>query len=271
MGKGWAKGLTAATDARVAHAAAAHRGMQYTRRTPIEQCRYQISSKTTLALEWSPEMAYIVGLTATDGCLFSGRRKINFKSKDRELVATYLGLLGRTNRIKTQRKKDGGIAYFTEFHDSKLYEWFRSVGLTPRKSLTLGGMSVPDKQFVSLVRGLLDGDGGISNFEHAPTVSTYPNYRYERLWTFFNSASVRHLKWLRSRIARVLNLHGRIERLSGKKKRRHQMYRLKFGNIDSVILLSAIYADERAPRLERKALIWSSYRDRKGFGAAGGT
>ena len=74
-------------------------------------------------------MAYIVGLTATDGCLFTGRRKINFKSEDRQLVETYLNVLGRTNRVKQARTRTGGVVYFTEFHDSKLYEWFRSVGL----------------------------------------------------------------------------------------------------------------------------------------------
>ncbi len=97
------------------------------------------AGRTTLPLEWSDEMAYIVGLTATDGCLFTGRRKINFKSEDRQLVETYLSVLGRTNRVKRQPTRTDGVVYFTEFHDSRLYEWFRSVGLTPRKSLTLGG------------------------------------------------------------------------------------------------------------------------------------
>jgi hypothetical protein len=108
--------------------AAAHRGMRYERRTPHEECRWPVAGKTTLPLEWSDEMAYIVGLTATDGCLHTGVRKINFKSMDRDLVATYLRLLGRTNRIKEQLTRTGNIAYFTEFHDSRLYEWFRSVG-----------------------------------------------------------------------------------------------------------------------------------------------
>jgi len=131
-----AKGLTAATDPRVAKAAAAHRGKIYERRTPFEECKWPNAGRTTLLLEWSDQMAYIVGLTATDGCLFTGRRKINFKSEDRQLVETYLAVLGRTNRVKQAKTRAGGIVYFTEFHDSKLYEWFQSVGLTPRKSLT---------------------------------------------------------------------------------------------------------------------------------------
>jgi hypothetical protein len=105
VGKGWAKGLTAATDPRVARAAAGHRGLVYQRRTPFESCKWPLAGRTMLPLEWSDTMAYLVGLTATDGCLYTGLRKINFKSGDRNLVETYLRLLGRTNRVKTQRTK----------------------------------------------------------------------------------------------------------------------------------------------------------------------
>lgn len=164
-GRGWAKGLTAATDTRIAKAAAAHRGRVYTRRTPFEQCRWPLAGRTTLALEWSDVMAYVVGLTATDGCLYTGRRKINFKSEDRELVGTYLALLGPTNRIKEQVTGLGNLVYFTEFHDSKLYEWFRAVGLTPRKSLTIGPLVVPDAHFAHFLRGHLEGDGSVMDYE----------------------------------------------------------------------------------------------------------
>ena len=178
----------------MARAAAAHRGKIYQRRTPFEECRWPNAGRTTLPLEWSDEMAYIVGLTATDGCLYTGRRKINFKSEDRQLVETYLSTLGRTNRVKQERTRADGVVYFTEFHDSRLYEWFRCVGLTPRKSLTLGAIDVPDANLAPLARGLMDGDGGIANFVHAPTLATYPDYRYERFIVSFNSASRLHLE-----------------------------------------------------------------------------
>src|SRR5437867_2820286 len=107
MGKGWALGLTKTTDPRVSRMAEAHRGLAYVRRTPIEECGWPIKSRTTLPLEWSNEMAYLVGLIATDGCLFSRIRRLNFKSQDLQLVTTYLRLLGRTNRIKRERTRTG--------------------------------------------------------------------------------------------------------------------------------------------------------------------
>jgi len=183
MGKGWAKGLTAATDPRIARAAAAHRGMQYVRRTPIELCRWPLAGFTKLALTWSDEMAYLVGLTATDGCLITGRRAINFKSGDRQLVEMYLRLLGRKNRVKSHPTANGGVAYFRQFHDSRLYEWFKSVGLTPRKSLTIGALSVRAGLFIALTRGLLDGDGSSSNKLYLPDTRRRDDYYWERLTT----------------------------------------------------------------------------------------
>jgi hypothetical protein len=205
-------------------------------------------------------MAYIVGLTATDGCLFTRRRKINFKSEDRQLVETYLSVLGRTNRVKHAKTSAGGIVYFTEFHDSRLYEWFRSVGLTPRKSLTLGSIGAPDRYLVPLARGLLDGDGSILNFVHRPTVKAQPNYWYERLRVCFHSASRAHIDWLRARLRPIARSRGYVEvrKLEG----RHDFYKLKYEKAASEALLTAFYADPAAPRLVRKWRIWDAYVQR---------
>jgi hypothetical protein len=267
VGKGWAKGLTAATDSRVARAAAAHRGKIYQRRTPFEECKWQTAGHTTLSLEWSDEMAYIVGLTATDGCLFTGRRKINFKSEDRQLVETYLSVLGRTNRVKQAKTNAGGIVFFTEFHDSRLYEWFRSVGLTPRKSLTLGGIDVPDAYLMPLARGLMDGDGSLENFVHRPTRRRYPDYRYERIWVSFRSASKTHIEWLRTRL-RVIT-HGDGYLYVAKREGRHDFYTLRYGKACSIELLKRFYADASSPRLVRKWRLWDDYVARR-LGAEGG-
>jgi hypothetical protein len=257
MGKDWAKGLTAATDPRIARNAAAHRGMVYQRRTPLDECRWPNAGRTTLPLEWSDPMAYVVGLTATDGCLITGRRAINFKSGDRELVETYLRLLGRSNRVKTARTRKNGVVFLTQFHDASLYRWFQSVGLTPRKSLTLGPINAPDTFMVPLARGLMDGDGGIANFVHAPTRKTYPDYRYERLSVQFNSASRPHIEWLRERLYSTCSLKGRVQRFE--KPDTHDMYRLEFGKHASIALLRLFYADPDAPRLWRKWRIWDEY------------
>ena len=263
-GKGWAKGKSAANDARVAKNADAHRGREYVRRKPLEDCRWPIRTTTTLALQWSDAMAYIVGLTATDGCLFTGFRKINFKSADRELVVTYLELLGRSNPVKTVRTRRGGLVHLTQFGDARFYRWLLGIGLTPRKSLTLGGIAVPDAFLAPLMRGLLDGDGSLENFVHHPTPTTYPDYVYERLWLYFNSASRAHIDWLEQRTRALFNVAGYIETRPATETR-HALYRLKFGKYDSITLLRAMYPRDDVPMLRRKWAIWAEYARRNGI------
>ncbi len=255
VGKDWAKGLTAKTDGRIAPAAAGHRGKQYVRRTPHELCRWPL-----LPLKWSNEMAYVVGLTATDGCLVTGRRAINFKSGDRELVETYLRLLGRTNPVKNQKTRARGIRYFTQFHDSLLYEWFRSVGLTPRKSLTIGALPVPDEFFLPLMRGLLDGDGSIINKIYRADTGSKRDYYWEYLITSFNSASAEHVRWLQGAIARILGLSGSVQMSTTTAG--NPYFGLRFGKLASSALLPLLYT-AGAPCLGRKRQIWDRYASRQ--------
>jgi len=268
VGKDWAKGLTAETDQRVRRGAEARRGQQRVRRKPLEECKWRFAGHTKLALTWSDDMAYIVGLTATDGCLFTGVRKINFKSEDRRLVATYLELLGRTNRIKEQLTRTGNIVYFTEFHDSRLYEWFRSVGLMPRKSLVLGEIDVPDARLLALARGLLDGDGSIINEVYRADTGDRSDYYWEYLITRFTSASRPHLDWLEARIRALTGLRGRVGEVKRKPDpTRHPFFRLEYGKLASHVLLPLLYPREM-PCLERKRAIWHDYARRHGLVSA---
>ena len=263
MGKGWAKGLTAATDARVARAADAHRGMRYERRTPIDECAWPKSSSRLLPLEWSDTMAYLVGLTATDGCLITGRRQINFKSEDRALVDLYLTLLGRTNTISSQPTRSGGTVYHSQFGDALWYEWLRGVGLSPRKSLTIGAIAVPEAFLFPLVRGLLDGDGSVINQVYRADTADRPDYYWEYLMTQFASASEAHLTWLEDRVGRATGLHGNLSQVTRRipDARRHPFFQLRYGKRASLVLLPLLYP-RGAPCLARKRDIWREYARR---------
>ena len=87
-------------------------------------------------------MAYAVGLIATDGCLIEKPPQIAFVSQDRQLVETFLACIGREIRYRTVRTRLGRALYRAQFKDIVLYRWLESIGLTPRKSLTLGPLAV---------------------------------------------------------------------------------------------------------------------------------
>ena len=146
-----------------------------------------------------------------------------------------------------------------------MYEWFRSTGLTPRKSLTIGALSVPDEFLIPLARGLLDGDGSIINKVYRADTGRRPDYYWEYLITRFTSASRPHLEWLRARLASATGLVGTIDEMRTKEPRsnRHPFFELEYGKRSSLVLLALLYP-LNAPCLERKRAIWFSYAHRHG-------
>jgi len=94
-GKGWSKGRKASDDPRIAKNAEAHRGKTYVPHLPPADDRRRRAAPAST--EWTPTLAYAVGLLATDGCQTDGRH-LAFPSADRELVEILLRCLGKTNR-----------------------------------------------------------------------------------------------------------------------------------------------------------------------------
>jgi hypothetical protein len=257
-GKGWAKGRTAKDDPRIARAAASHRGRIYASHVRPELDRRRLSP--TVDTTWTPTLAYAIGLMATDGCIVDGDH-IGFPSADRELVELFLQCLGKNNTISQFRTRTGGVAYRTQIGDVAFCRWLVSIGITPRKSLTMGKLDVPDELLVPLARGLLDGDGSIINKRARADTKRRNDYYWEYLRTQFLSASRPHIEWLHDRFLKLLELDGYIASARGRAGR-HDMYTLRFGKRASLVLLPLIYADRGAPRLTRKWRVWADYVER---------
>lgn len=202
-------------------------------------------------------MAYAIGLLATDGCLVTGRKRVQFGSEDRELVELLLSCLGRPARLREERTRIGNLYYRTQFGDARFYDWLLSVGLTPRKSLTLGAIDVPSEHLMALTRGLMDGDGSIGNHVYRADTRGRPGYMWEFLWVAFNSSSHAHLMWLRETLRRVHGINGYLGRVERPGRSPH--FCLRYGKRASAQLLSALYEDPEAPALYRKRAIWLDY------------
>jgi intein/homing endonuclease len=182
MGKGWAKGLSAKTDPRVARMATARRGKQ----------RGPYRGRRTQAWEWTPEIAYAVGLIATDGNLSGSGRHISVTSAERDVLETFLECIDRRAKISKVKGGYGTEGLRVQIGDVGLYRWLQSVGLTPRKSLTLGAIKVPDTLLAHLLRGLIDGDGSILDVTYDGTGKARGR-RYRTLLVRFTSASRDHV------------------------------------------------------------------------------
>lgn len=193
---------------------------------------------------WTPEVAYAVGLITTDGCLSSDGRHFDFTSNDKNLIETFKGCLGLTNRIVPKRsgytKKLS--SFRIQFGNVTLHRWLMKLGLMPNKSKRLGSLIIPDEFFFHFLRGHLDGDGTIRKFQDL----VYP--KSTRLSVTFMSASAPHLLWLRETMKRLLGISGSMRPIA-------RAYRLTFSKHDSIKLLKQLYPNENVPHLVRKFVI----------------
>jgi len=154
---------------------------------------------------WSPDVAYVVGLLATDGNLGRKRTAISIVSKDMDLLETVKRCLGVPNGIKPHRGGYSDRCHRLTWRDRAFYDWLRWIGLTPAKSLTLGALAVPDEYFADFFRGCIDGDGSILTYTDRHHTSKDEHYVYERLYVSIVSASFAFIEWLQrpSRVSRV--------------------------------------------------------------------
>src|SRR3989344_3887527 len=102
---------------------------------------------------WSPEFAYAIGLLTTDGNLSKDGRHISLVSKDLEQLEHFLYCLGLKDKIKIAFKNSGnGNMYpHVQLGDVLFYRFLMSIGLTPRKSKTIGSVSIPQEYFFDLL------------------------------------------------------------------------------------------------------------------------
>ena len=219
---------------------------------------------------WTPDLAYAVGLIATDGCLVGDGRHVAFVSKDRDLVETLLRCVGARAKIGVTKSGLGRWHFRAQIGDVVLYRWLLTIGLTPWKSLTLGALGVPEHLLPHLVRGLLDGDGTILNRVNRADTSRRDDYYWECLQVKFASASLDHLRWLRERLRSALGIEGYLRTETGRPGR-HPLSVLRYGKRASVVLLPWLYRDGATERLDRKWRIWSAYVQRSEAAPSSGT
>lgn len=191
-------------------------------------------------MNWSADLAYVIGLITTDGCLSKDGRHIDFTSKDLEQVKNFSKILELTNKIGLKSGGFSGKKYYrVQFGNVKFYKFLISIGLTPNKSKTIGEINLPDKYFRDFLRGHLDGDGYNYSYWDKRWKSSF------MLYTGFVSASLIHLKWLNNQIEKLFNLKGQIRYGTG-------AYQLKFAKNASIKLMGKIYYRSNLICLERK-------------------
>lgn len=179
---------------------------------------------------------YIIGFIATDGSLSKDARHISLVSKDRDLLVAIRDALNLGNRIGLKSRgenKKGKIYSVLQIGDKKFYNFLLSIGLTPRKSLTLKAVKIPSKYFADFLRGVIDGDGNINTWIHASNGN--------RQWAVrIFSAAPEFTRWLKGEIENEFGVRGKMYE-DKRVDRKNSLFSLKFGKIAAKAVLKRCY------------------------------
>jgi hypothetical protein len=192
-------------------------------------------------MKWDPNLAYFVGLMATDGSLSKDGRHLYFVSKDLEQVRNVIKILNIKNKIcvKNSSFKKTGMYYYVQFGNVVLYRFLNSVGLYSNKSKDLGSLRIPESYIRDFLRGHLDGDGYTYSYWDSRWKHSF------MLYTVFVSGSKEHITWLREVILGLYKLDGKI-------RHNRSVYVLVFSKSASAKFMKIIYYKKSLICLERK-------------------
>ncbi len=148
---------------------------------------------------------YLVGLITSDGCLSSDGRHVDITSEDQDFLQTIKDQLKLTSQVCIKNKDFSNQAYRIQIANKGFYDFLLSIGLTQNKSLTLGGLKIPDKYFVDFLRGEIDGDGSIRSWIH-------PTNKRGQCSLRIYSGSKRFINWLSNTTEQLLKVSGKIHK-----------------------------------------------------------
>lgn len=201
--------------------------------------------KKLVNTKWSANLAYAVGLIATDGCLSGDGLLVDFTSKDIEQVRNYLKCLGVERKIENKTNGKDGKTFRIQIKNRLFYDFLLSIGLRSRKSLTLSKLNVPDRYFFDFLRGCFDGDGCSYSYWDPRWKSSFMFY------VSFASGSKKFLEWLQKNIYEKFKSKSHIS-VSKKERGKNPHYQLKYSKYSAIKLIREMYKNN--PFLKRKAL-----------------
>lgn len=111
---------------------------------------------------WWPDMAYVLGVIYTDGCIPQDLYSFTVAQKEPELLEKCLKLMGSDAPVVFTKKRGiAGALYHFQINGKAVVEDLLKLGLKPKKSLTLDFPEIPLPYVRHFIRGCWDGDGSV--------------------------------------------------------------------------------------------------------------
>lgn len=193
---------------------------------------------------WSDELAWILGLIWTDGCL--NKTVVSICSKDLEMLELVNFLTSNTRPIHKRKTQN---AYDWISANKNITNRLRDLGLTEAKTFSTNIPPIPIEFMPGFIRGCLDGDGsiqlsktkGILNGRIFSTICGN-SLMYEGIKQYYNYSKIEYKIYF-----------------SGKNK---NFWNIKIQKQESVFrFFNLIYHKKNVPCLKRKRDIFYKWLD----------
>jgi len=206
---------------------------------------------------WTEEMAWVLGVIFTDGCIGMIKNYSKSKSvlrpimsvaqKETEILIKILSLMNCNAKIRSNKLKYP--VYLFQIDCTKFYDDLKKYGLHPKKSLDIHFPVIPQEYVRHFIRGCWDGDGSV--------------YKQKDRDTFFASYVSGSLSFING-ILNELEKAGLPKRKVHIKKGISPSYYFRFSGNQCVKLFHYLY-DDVSPTLylQRKYDKFKAYYDLK--------
>jgi hypothetical protein len=202
--------------------------------------------------KWSPEMAYVLGFFAADGCMIKNKRRahfIEFQITDKDILLKIQKLLGSDHKISKRNMQVGWkTVYRLQIGSKVIFNDLLNFGFTPRKSKIIKLPEIPGEYFRHFVRGYFDGDGNVHIQNRRDRKSE--KVIIQSLFTCGSKIFLAHFHEKLKKLALVKG--GNVGYYSG-------AYRLRFSINDSQKLYTFMYRGAKELFLARKKAVFCKF------------
>jgi hypothetical protein len=201
---------------------------------PLKQKVKKYPINSNYFKKWSEQMAYVIGFIASDGniCKTGKSHMLQFASDDRDIIAKIKKAISSKAPVHLRTRPNGKISYQLRHSDPTIYNDLFTLGIKPRKSLTLSPPKVPKKYVRHFLRGFFDGDGSVW-ISHRT--------KHHNLTTVFYTASTKMASFILKTIKQVcLEFEGKIQKTLTPNRDRY-FYSIVLGHKSSLLIRSYMY------------------------------
>ncbi|PKG44453.1 MULTISPECIES: LAGLIDADG family homing endonuclease [unclassified Planococcus (in: firmicutes)] len=117
---------------------------------------------------WTDDMAWVLGLVITDGCIANDGRTLILIQKDEFMLQKVAVIMQADFVVARHEKRTPALL----INSKKITNDLANYGVLKSKSISVGFPNVPEKYMPHFIRGVVDGDGWVQKTGYTMNVTS---------------------------------------------------------------------------------------------------